>query len=133
MSEWIAVDLDGTLAYIDPHGVYDGSIGPPVPKMVDRVRMWLKLGYDVRIMTARVNPKNFQHTEPDVKLAVPLDVGSQTMEIYNWCREHIGKVLPVTHEKDYQMIELWDDRAVGVIRNTGLRADQSHYSDGWEQ
>jgi hypothetical protein len=29
----------------------------------------------------------------------------------------------VTREKDFAMIELWDDRAVQVVTNTGERAD----------
>lgn len=32
-------------------------------------------------------------------------------------------VIPVVCRKDYAMVELWDDRAVQVIPNTGLRAD----------
>ena len=34
-----------------------------------------------------------------------------------------GEVLPVTNCKDFGMIELWDDRAVQVVFNTGIRAD----------
>ena len=33
--------------------------------------------------------------------------------------EHIGRRLIVTCVKDYEMIELWDDRAVAVEFNTG--------------
>jgi len=29
----------------------------------------------------------------------------------------------ITHAKDHKMIELWDDRVVQVIPNTGERAD----------
>lgn len=43
--------------------------------------------------------------------------------IESWCVEHIGHKLPITNVKDYGMIELWDDRAVQVIPNTGRRAD----------
>jgi hypothetical protein len=32
-------------------------------------------------------------------------------------------VLPVTNVKTFDIIEIWDDRAVQVIPNTGLRAD----------
>jgi hypothetical protein len=31
--------------------------------------------------------------------------------------------LPVTNCKDLNMVELWDDRAVQVVPNTGQRAD----------
>ena len=39
--------------------------------------------------------------------------------IQNWCELHGLPRLKVTNEKDFQMIELWDDRAVTVGRNTG--------------
>ena len=107
---WIGVDLDGTLAQ------YDGwkgetRIGPPVPRMLARVKAWLAEGKTVKILTARVG-----RTQPDELAAV-------TNAIQAWCQEHIGTVLEVTATKDYSMIELWDDRCVQVIPNTGLRAD----------
>jgi len=46
-----------------------------------------------------------------------------TQAIHQWCILHIGKQLRITCKKDYKMIELWDDRAVQVIPNTGKRAD----------
>ena len=106
---WIGVDLDGTLAQ---HGEdWDGiSIGEPVPKMVQRVRTWLKAGKDVRIMTARVS-------------APFADAYAQVLAIDAWCEKHLGTKLRVTCAKDYQMIELWDDRAVQVVKNMGERLD----------
>lgn len=103
---WIGVDLDGTLA------IYDGwigedHIGAPVPKMVERVKHWLSKGVEVRIFTARV-------TEIEGR-----DITNIKTAITNWCIEHIGQALPVTNVKDFKMIELWDDRAVRVIANTG--------------
>ncbi len=38
--------------------------------------------------------------------------------------KHIGKELEITNVKDFGMIELWDDRAVQVIPNTGITAAQ---------
>jgi hypothetical protein len=107
---WIGVDLDGTLA---EYGEWRGAdhIGPPIPAMLARVRRWLEMGLDVRIFTARVGP---QPNGEDV-------VASEA--IAKWCREHIGRALPITATKDYSMVELWDDRCVQVIPNTGLRAD----------
>lgn len=104
---WIGVDLDGTLAY------YDGwkgveHIGEPIPAMVNRVKTWLDQGIEVRILTARVSS-----TEAENRAA--------TYAIHMWCKEHIGQTLPVTCRKDYLMIELWDDRAVRVEKNTGRR------------
>lgn len=115
---WIGVDLDGTLAkYNDFEG--ELIIGEPVPRMIQRVKDWLKLGIEVRVFTARVylDHENI-HSERSIR------VGMVKRAIEKWCFEHIGKVLPVTYKKDYKMIELWDDRAVQVIPNTGLRADR---------
>lgn len=105
MKGWFGVDLDGTLAH---HEGWKGSryIGPPIPKMLERVKRWLKQGRIVKIFTARAN-------DPD---AIPA--------IKAWCREHIGQELEITATKDYSMVELWDDRAVQVIPNTGERVDR---------
>lgn len=54
MSGWIAVDLDGTLAQYDETTGFP-EIGPPVPRMVERVKAWLAYGLDVRIFTARIH------------------------------------------------------------------------------
>ena len=89
---WIGVDLDGTLAHYE--GWKNGH---------NRVKDWLRKGHKVKILTARVAYKN-QKAE---------------VQIQEWCREHIGEVLPVTCFKDMQMIELWDDRAIRVEKNTG--------------
>lgn len=106
-SGWIGVDLDGTLAE------YDGwrgeaHIGKPIPAMLDRVKQWLANGIEVRIFTARV-------AQGDVELV--------RSALRDWCMTHIGSDLPVTCQKDYGMVELWDDRCVQVIPNTGRRAD----------
>lgn len=113
MGGWIGVDLDGTLAQ------YDGWVGPahigaPIPKMVERIKTWLAAGKDVRIFTARAYPGG--RITPE-ELDLVLD------SISTWCVRHIGKALPITYYKDYGMVELWDDRAVQVIPNTGERAD----------
>lgn len=113
MAEWIGVDLDGTLAHLEPVPDWDGSIGAPIPKMVDRVKRWLALGWDVRIVTARV-------AIIDGITDGPRAVDEQRRRIQAWCREHLGVELPVTAEKDYFMRELWDDRAVAVFTNTGI-------------
>lgn len=110
MSGWIGVDLDGTLAnYSGWKG--PAHIGKPVPAMLTRVKMWLAEGREVRIFTARVSE--------------PADRASVIMAVQNWCVEHIGQSLPVTCIKDYRMDEIWDDRAVRVIANTGERCCES--------
>lgn len=102
MAGWIGVDLDGTLAH------YGGWVGPdhigePIPEMVERIKIWLSRGIEVRIMTARA----WRADQQQIDL------------IQDWAEKHIGHRLSVTCEKDYGMIQLWDDRAVRVIENTG--------------
>lgn len=101
-SGWVGVDLDGTLA---EYGGWKGagSIGLPIAPMVARVKQMLDRGIDVRIFTARVSDGD------------PVTV----LTIRDWCRQHIGRALPVTNVKDYAMVALYDDRAVAVEKNTG--------------
>lgn len=104
MDKWIGVDFDGTLAYYDGwKGA--GVLGEPIPLMVDRVRKWLTDGRKVKIMTARAADDN---------------EGIEEAAIQEWCQEHLGQVLEVTNIKDQGMEELWDDRAVRVVKNTGM-------------
>lgn len=128
---WIGVDLDGTLAHYGSW-VSASHIGDPVPKMLDRVKAWLAEGREVRIMTARVWPIAVVQVDPEQILLPPgMNSGNpRVMEamvaieaIRAWCLQHVGAVLPVTCVKDYSMIELWDDRAIQVVPNTGERAD----------
>lgn len=107
---WIGVDFDGTLA--EYHGWNNGHLGEPIPRMVNRVKQWLAEGREVRIVTARVAP-----------CVGDREIGFQTHLIAEWCKKHLGQHLEVTCYKDYNMIELWDDRSVQVIPNTGIRAD----------
>lgn len=122
MSDWIGVDLDGTLA---EYGGWQGPdhIGRPIPLMVERVKQWLLEGRDVRIFTARVDGGEVALTMGDVNGEHFKDIQRVRNGIELWCKEHIGQVLPITNRKDYGMTELWDDRAVQVIPNTGKRAD----------
>ena len=114
-SGWIGVDLDGTLA--EYSGWTPGSIGSPVPAMVERVKAWLAEGIEVRIFTARVacsclvNDSGQSDNHPFVE--------EQRWLINNWSMKHIGQALKVTATKDFAMVELWDDRAVTVKFNTG--------------
>ena len=48
--QWIGVDLDGTLAQADPWQGFE-HIGKPIPNMMKRVKIWLELGYRVKIVT----------------------------------------------------------------------------------
>ncbi len=98
---WIGVDLDGTLAKCesnpDPH-----TIGPPVPLMHQRVRYWLRTGREVKIFTARASDEQ------------------QRMLVEQWCKKYGLENLEITDRKDFRMVVLWDDRAVGVVTNMGI-------------
>lgn len=115
MSQWIAVDLDGTLAHLGPY-VGPGFIGEPIKPMLERVKKWLAEGKQVKIFTARVG-------QQDTKWSGDLTVDEIIQGIHDWTERHLGVRLPVTCSKDYGMTELWDDRAIQVLFNTGVRAD----------
>jgi len=40
-----------------------------------------------------------------------------------WLKTYVGIELPIISEKDQLMDELWDDKAIQLIPNTGVRAD----------
>jgi hypothetical protein len=122
MAGWIGVDLDGTLAeYVDWRGAE--NIGAPIPPMVMRVQRWLAEGKDVRIFTARVDGGHAALALGDPHGEEFKDTDWIRGIIERWCEQHIGCKLPITNVKDYGMIELWDDRAIQIIPNTGRRAD----------
>ena len=110
---YIAVDFDKTLSYYDG---YKGHMifGDPIPKMLERVKKWIEKGIEVRIFTARVAPQ----LEPD---GTQRDVEAIRKGIEDWTEKHVGKRLMVTNIKDHKLFELWDDRAVAVVPNTGER------------
>jgi len=118
-SAWIGVDFDGTLARYD--GWTSGELGAPVPRMVERVKEWLEEGIEVRIVTARV--ANTCETNENGIADDSIFVGQQRQAIQEWCLKYIGKALIVQAYKDFNMLELWDDRAVQVRFNTGERVD----------
>src|SRR5262245_15578418 len=120
MSGWIGVDLDGTLAH---YGNFIGveHIGEPIAPMVQRVKAWLAEGREVRIFTARVDGGDAALIGGNKDGEQFRDVQRVVEIIQAWCEKHIGQKLPVTNKKDYGMIELWDDRAVQVVMNRGIR------------
>ena len=115
---WIGVDLDGTLALSKSarSDKTQGAIGEPIPAMVEFVRLLIDMGFEVRIMTARVAG---WYTSDGNEAALDADI--EAAHIEEWCAEHIGCDLPVQGFKDPGMLCLIDDRAMQVIENTGER------------
>ena len=104
---WDGFDLDAVLAWYDKwRGVE--NIGKPVPKMIERIRRLHDEGTPVKIITARVSPKNGE----DEKKARAF--------ITAWCVKNLGFVPEITHEKDSLMRWMYDDRCKQVIPNTGV-------------
>jgi len=62
------------------------------------------------IFTARVYVGG-SHTSADAEVS--------RQAIRQWCMEQFGQELEVTCEKDPDIEEIWDDRAVRVEKNTG--------------
>jgi len=97
---WIAVDLDGTLAkFASWRGI--GHVGKPIPEMMKRVRRWREEGRKVKIFTARAAHEEY----------LP--------PILKWLKKHKLEDMEVTNELDPYVVEIWDDRAIQVITNTG--------------
>lgn len=98
---WHGIDLDGTLAHYTGWKGPD-DIGEPVPLMMARVKRMLADGMTLKIFTARA--------------CIP----EQVQPVKDWLKKHGLPDLEVTNVKDFGMVELFDDRAVQVIPNTGL-------------
>jgi len=105
---WIGFDLDCTLAVYEDW-VSPQHIGEPIMPIVNKVKELIYDGQEVKIFTARAYPSETS----EECIAV----------IKKWCKKHIGTELEVVYAKDQRMIELWDDRVVQVIPNSGRRAD----------
>lgn len=97
---WIGIDLDGTLAEYHGWKGYD-YIGAPIKPMVQKVHDLIAKGYEVRIFTARAARKE---AHPPIRA---------------WLKEHGLPPLKITCCKDPDLLQIWDDRAVRVIRNKG--------------
>lgn len=113
---WTGVDLDGTLAK-HASGESVDSIGEPIAPMVERVKKLLAEGREVRIVTARVSVRGTESAK-------------QYSMIAEWCVEHLGQALKVQAHKDYAMLQLYDDRAIGVVTNQGVLATDAQYAIG---
>lgn len=115
---WIGIDLDGTLARVDQP--FDGSIGEPIPSMVDFALSLILRGKDVRIFTARVAGTGLTNTH-GVQDSGAFVLG-QRKAIQAWCLKHLGRVLPITATKDFECEAIFDDIAHHVTTNASYRS-----------
>ena len=99
MGKWIGVDLDGTLAEYKSNK--NQSIGEAIQPMLQRVKEWIDDGKEVRIFTARASDED------------------QIKAVEKWLSNQGIGDLAITNVKDFDMVELWDDKAIRVKRNTG--------------
>lgn len=105
--EWIGFDLDGTLAKYDGWKGID-HIGEPVESQVLMAKLLHWLGKKIKILTARVAPRDGENDSAKAKEYVE-----------EWCQKNLGFTPEVTYVKDASMVALFDDRAVSVEQNTG--------------
>lgn len=118
---WIGFDLDGTLAeYHGWRGIM--HIGKPIQRIVDLAKRLHSDGKEIRIVTARVAPGE----DPVMTILARAIIAS-------WCRENLGFVPPITHEKDALMETLYDDRVHAVEQNTGrvLNTELAKAKNAW--
>lgn len=117
----IAVDFDGTIAKYDGLEGVDykpSNAGAPIELMVERVKMWLAEGVEVVILTARV------HSSRPAK-----EIHQCVTAINRFCNENFGRELEITSEKHPRFSEIWDDKAVRVLRDAGTISDGTDVDD----
>jgi hypothetical protein len=128
---WIGFALDGTVAiYRGGQGIDD--IGGEIRPMVELIRALHRKGMCVKIVTARVAPREQPETKPNPFIEnnwTIRDPGKRpwllkpewtALEfVQEWCQYHLGFVPEITHQKDHLMLWLVDDRTVQVEPNTG--------------
>ena len=104
---WIGVDFDGTLVVQKKFP----KIGPPVEKMVARVRHWLKDGVKV---------KGFPGIVRTVKVFTARASGPQQVKLLQaWTKKYLGKTLEVTNVKDSGCVRIVDNISVRVKKDEG--------------
>ena len=136
---WYGFDLDGTLAKYDGWKGID-HIGEPVKPMVELIKRMHDEGKVVKVMTARVAPKEKPEVErnpfigrlnPDYAKAYIKSQEEHPSGFYSlvswgarefisdWCLEHLGFLPEIVYQKDHLMLELYDDRVKQVVPNEG--------------
>lgn len=139
---WYGFDLDGTLARYDGWKGID-HIGEPIAKMIKIVCDMHHKGEVVKIMTARVAPRDNPETKPNPWFGNVPAYAEQYLEcerptpdvisafysmpawtaknfVADWCIKYLGFLPEITYQKDGMMITLYDDRVKQVVPNKGV-------------
>jgi len=106
------VDLDKTTATYD---TWKGPehIGEPIPLMQVRIAAWFANGDAVDVFTARMHPSHGDEETAAAEVAIRA-----------WYMKVFGQEpREVTCEKNPKWDDIWDDKTVQVVPNTGERAD----------
>jgi hypothetical protein len=116
----ILVDMDGTL--FEYHGWTKWcEFGKPIPLMVERVLGWIAEGRDVRVFTARMPlPQDEMVEQTCYKTGEKFNGVMMKKAIADHCEASFGHRLRSQCYKDLHTIEIWDDRAIGVVANLGI-------------
>ena len=136
---WYGFDLDGTLAKYDGGKGID-HIGEPVKPMVELIKRMHDEGKVVKIMTARIAPRenierrlNPYSSRPEYARGEgPVDAEHRALWAFyylkewtardfiaDWCQHYLGFVPDIVYQKDHLMLELYDDRVKQVVPNEG--------------
>jgi hypothetical protein len=99
---WTGVDLDGTLAEACEGWPEPDQIGDPIEGMMEWVKRSIGNGLKIKIFTARAG---WTESLPHVK---------------EWLTKHGLGHLEVTNVKDMYCDRILDDKAIQVLRNSGL-------------
>jgi hypothetical protein len=104
--QWLGVDLDGTLAY---YAKWSGieHIGEPISNIKELLLVLHSKGVNIKIFTARIAEKG------------------AIKYIKQWLKNNDFPNWEITNIKDMHCVEIWDDRCVQVIRNTGKLKGES--------
>lgn len=117
---WIAVDMDGTLFEYTEWTKWN-EFGKPIELMAARVKLWVSQGKDVRIFTARMPLPHEQEIEQTCyRTGEKFNGVMMKKAIADHTEKHLGFRMRAQCYKDLYTIEIWDDRAIGVIANSGM-------------
>lgn len=94
---WYGFDFDGTLA--------KGRGGVEPTTFVDILKLFINLGRKCKIFTARTNPEQIE-------------------QIKTFLKANNIPEIEITNVKDRYLRLLYDNRAVGVIKDTGITHEQ---------